>query len=76
MSLSWKMLDLAVRRLNVSALSDWKVLFSNMDIWMQAVLVGTLVLLVGVSALSCWWGLKMNRYARFAAGAAFVFMLC
>ena len=73
MSLSWKMLDLAVRRLNVSALSDWKVLFSNMDIWMQAVLVGTLVLLVGVSALSCWWGLKMNRYAQFAAGAAFVF---
>ena len=73
MKLSWNMMDLAVRRLNVSALSDWKILFTNMETWMQAVLVGTLVLLVGVCAISCWWGLKMNRYARFAAGAAGVF---
>ena len=73
--MNWKMLDLAVRRLNVSALRDWKSVFPGMSVWMQAVLVGALVLLVGVSALSCWWGLKMNRSARFAAGAASVFYI-
>ena len=73
--MSWKMLDLAVRRLNVSALRDWKSVFESMSVWMQAIMVGALVLLIGVSALSCWWGLKMKRSARFAAGAAAVFYI-
>ena len=71
--MNWKFLSLADKHLNVSALQDWKNTFLEMDIWMQAVLVGTLVLLIGVSILSCWWGLKMNRVARFAAGAAGIF---
>lgn len=73
--MNWKLLDLAVRRLNPSALRDWKNTFLGMAVWMQAVVVGVLVLLVGVSVLSCWWGLKMKRAARFGAGAASVFCM-
>ena len=71
--MSWKMLDMAVRRLNPSSLREWKSVFESMSVWMQAVMVGALVLLIGVSVLSCWWGLKMKRSARFAAGAVSVF---
>ena len=71
--MNWKMLELAVERLNVSQLREWKNVFLGMSVWMQAVVVGTLVLLVGVSVLSCWWGIRMKRTARFAAGAAGVF---
>ena len=71
--MNWKMLDLAVRRLNVSALREWKDTLLGMSIWMQAIVVGALVLLIGTSVLSCWWGLKMKRSAKFAAGAAAVF---
>lgn len=71
--MNWKMIDLAVRQLNTSKLHEWKDIFLSMTTWMQAVLVGTMVLLIGASALSCWWGLKMNRSARFIAGAAGVF---
>ena len=56
--MNWKLLDLAVRRLNPSALRDWKNTFLGMAVWMQAVVVGVLVLLVGVSVLSCWWGTR------------------
>ena len=73
--MNWKMLDLAVRRLNVFALKEWKSTFLGMSVWMQAILVGALVLLIGVSALSCWWGIRMKRSARFAAGAVSVFYI-
>lgn len=68
-------MDLAVRQLNVDALIKWKNTFLSMSIWMQAVLVGVLVLLAGASVLSCWWGLRMTRSARFAFGATSVFYL-
>ena len=71
--MSWKMLDMVSRRLSVSSLHEWKSVFESMSVWMQAIMVGALVLLIGVSALSCWWGLKMKRSARFAAGAVSVF---
>ena len=73
--MNWKMLDLAVRRLNVSALKEWKGTFLGISVWMQAILVGALVLLIGVSVLSCWWGIRMKRSARFAAGAVSVFYI-
>ena len=73
--MNWKMLDLAVRRLNVFALKEWKSTFLGMSVWMQAILVGALVLLIGVSVLSCWWGIRMKRSARFAAGAVSVFYI-
>ena len=73
--MNWKMLDLAVRRMNVSALKEWNSIFSSMSVWMQAILVGALVLLIGVSVLSCWWGIRMKRSARFAAGAVSVFYI-
>ena len=73
--MNWKMLDMAVRRLNVSALKEWKSTFLSMSVWMQAILVGALVLLIGVSVLSCWWGIRMKRSARFAAGAVSVFYI-
>ena len=73
--MSWKMMDLSVRQLNAEALRDWKETFLSMSIWMQAILVGVLVLLIGASALSCWWGFRMTRSARFAAGATSTFFI-
>ncbi len=71
--MNWKMMDLAVKYLSVPALKEWKTTVLGMSIWMQAIVVGALVLLVGVSLLSLFWGLKMNRSARFAAGSVSVF---
>ncbi len=73
--MSWKMMDLAVKHLNVNALREWKDTVLGMSIWMQAVVVGVLALLIGASLLSLFWGLKMNRSARFAAGSSSVFMI-
>ena len=73
--MNWKMMDLAARQLNADALNQWKDAFLSMSIWMQAILVGVLVLLIGASVLSCWWGFRMNRSARFLAGAASVFFI-
>lgn len=73
--MNWKMLNLAARQLNASALNKWKETFQSMDIWMQAVLVGVLVLLIGAGILSCWWGFRMNRGAMFAAGFSSVFFI-
>ena len=73
--MNWRMMDLAVRGLNISALREWKSIFQGMNVWMQAIVVGALVLLTGASLLSCWWGLKMKRAARFAAGAVSVFFI-
>lgn len=73
--MNWKMLDLAVRRLSVSGLRDWKDTFLSMSVWIQAILIGALVMLAGVSILSCWWGILMKRGARFASGAVSVFYI-
>ncbi len=71
--MNWKMMDLAVKHLNVNALREWKDTVLGMSIWMQAVVVGVLALLIGASLLSLFWGLKMTRSAQFAAGSASVF---
>ncbi len=71
--MNWNMMDLAVKHLNISALKEWKDTVLEMSIWMQAIVVGALVLLIGASLLSLFWGLKMTRSARFAAGSTSVF---
>ncbi len=67
------MMDLAVKYLNVTALREWKHIMLDMDLWMQAVVIGAFVFLLGASLLSWLWGLKMNRSARFAVGITSVF---
>jgi hypothetical protein len=73
--MNWNMLRLAVDMLNVDTLIEWKDTFLTMDVWMQAILVGVLVLLTGVAFLSCFLGFRMKKAARFAAGAASVFYI-
>ncbi len=71
--MKWNMMDLAVKHLNVTALKEWKNTVLTMDTWMQAVMVGALVFLIGAAFLSWLWGLKMTKSARFAAGITSVF---
>ncbi len=73
--MNWNMMDLAVKHLNVSALKEWKNTVLEMSVWMQAIMVGVLVLLIGASLLSLFWGLKMTRSAKFAAGSTSVFQI-
>ncbi len=73
--MSWKLMDLAVKHLDIDGLREWKRIVLGMSTWMQAVVVGVLVLLIGVSFLSLFWGLKMTRSARFAMGSTSIFMI-
>ena len=73
--MDWDLIGLAAEQLNVDALIDWRDYFSGLSVWMQAILVGVLVLLIGVSFLSCMFGFRMKKAARFAAGAAGVFYI-
>ncbi len=73
--MSWRLMDLAVEHLDIDGLRGWKSIVLGMSTWMQAVVVGVLVLLIGVSFLSLFWGLKMTRSARFAMGSTSTFMI-
>ncbi len=71
--MNWKWMDLFYKNLNPPAIREWTQIFLQMEIWMQAVVFGLFVFLIGICILECWWGWRMNVYARFAAGFALGF---
>ena len=74
--MSWKWLNLVTEYLNPDALAGCKDRIITMIPWVQGILVGAVFLLAGGALLELFFGLKMQKYARFVTGLSVGFAVC
>ena len=63
--MSWKWLNLVTEYLNPDALAGCKDRIITMIPWVQGILVGAVFLLAGGALLELFFGLQMQKFARF-----------
>ena len=74
--MSWKWLNLVTEYLNPDALAGCKDRIITMIPWIQGILVGAAFLLAGGALLELFFGLKMQKFARFVTGLSVGFAVC
>ena len=74
--MNWKWLNLVTEYLNPDALAGCKDRILTMNPWIQGILVGAVFLLAGGALLELFFGLKMQKYARFVTGLSVGFAVC
>ena len=74
--MSWKWLNLVTEYLNPDALAGCKDRIITMIPWIQGILVGAVFLLAGGALLELFFGLKMQKFARFVTGLSVGFAVC
>ena len=74
--MSWKWLDLVTGYLNPDALAGCRDSIITMTPWIQGILIGAVFLLAGGALLELFFGLKMQKFARFVTGLSVGFAVC
>lgn len=72
----WEWMNCVTENLNPDALMQCRSTIGELSIWVQALLVGMLVLLAGCCLIECLFGLRMKAFSRFLTGFSLAFVVC